>query len=462
MINLREQDLDKNQPISNTSAQINPSGSRPAAESATGAKVKPDLSRKGEITYTTTEAPPSQPLAEGRCSPLVIDGKVYVGMGEGENSDLYAFVYCLNAVTGEVIWIYCTCQYEEGVPNQPNVLPRPAIPGGTPPAPFVATDRDPIVRGCSPWSAIAYDAELDRIYVNTGNPQPENTDDYGPPALPAKGYAYSILSLEAKTGHYVSHYQINKDSSYRVSDIDIDFGAAPMIFDLNGRKAVAAGCKNGGFFVVDADTLEEICYRQLLPYYNDGSQIPTVDPHGPDDPSVPDVRLTNQQSNAHKGENFYGTYSTPAIHPNLKRLYIGVGGNNYHFIAPGIDYETTPFMRVMDFDLNDAWEMDESDPRKYIKPSPPMYTTAGEAGLSTPAVVNDVVFCSTSKVAIYAFNAADGTLLWQDQLGMHTQGFKGGYGYCLGMAATGDYVVAGGLIFGRDGGILRIYGFKDT
>lgn len=86
-----------------------------------------------------------------------------------------------------------------------------------------------------------------------------------------------------------------------------------------------------------------------------------------------------------------------------------------------------------------------------------MYATPGEAGLSSPAVVNDVVFCSTSKIALYAFDANDGTLLWSDALGEQTGGFNGGYGYCLGPAIAGDHVVVGALLMGRDGGVLRIY-----
>ena len=86
-----------------------------------------------------------------------------------------------------------------------------------------------------------------------------------------------------------------------------------------------------------------------------------------------------------------------------------------------------------------------------------MYTNGGEAALSSPAIVNDVVFCSTNNVSLYAFNTADGTPLWQDDLGMQTGGMSGGYGYCLGPAISGDYVVAGALIFGADGGVLKIY-----
>ena len=53
-------------------------------------------------------------------------------------------------------------------------------------------------------------------------------------------------------------------------------------------------------------------------------------------------------------------------------------------------------------------------------------------------------------------------LLWSDDLGMQTDGYSGGYGYCLGPAIWNNYVVAGALVFGRDGGVLRIYGLLPT
>jgi outer membrane protein assembly factor BamB len=112
--------------------------------------------------------------------------------------------------------------------------------------------------------------------------------------------------------------------------------------------------------------------------------------------------------------------------------------------------------------LADAWEMDDGDPRLYVNPRPPMYTTPCESGLSSPAIVNDVVLCSTSKVAVYAFDAYSGKLLWQDQLGEQTGGMNGGYGYCLGPAVAGDYVVAGALVFGKRGGVLRVYSLPES
>jgi outer membrane protein assembly factor BamB len=401
-----------------------------------------------------TNVSPGAPPAAGWSSPVVavdiLNGCVYVGIGEGENPGLFGFVFCLDMTTGNVIWVYCTCQFEEGVPNRPNVLPPAVVQGDLPPG-FTAGPVNPAIRGCSVWSSIAYDDRLSRLFCTTGNPSPDST-------LPSKGFSNGILALDATTGEFRGFFQALAESSYRATDVDVDFGGSPVLFTANGRRMVAAGCKNGGFFVLDAATMKLVRWRQLLPYYNDGRQIPSVDPHvGPNDTRI-DPFVPTGMSDGEDQENYSGTYSTPAIYSDLGRIYIGVGGNNYHWVQAGIDFATTPFMRVMNWEtLDDAWEMDNSDPRLYIHPQPPMYRTPGESGLSSPAVVNDLVFCSTSKIALYAFDAFSGKMLWQDQLGEQTGGTNGGYGYCLGPAISGDYVVAGALVFGKSGGVLRIY-----
>ncbi|HMG75226.1 MAG TPA: hypothetical protein VK582_17135 [Pyrinomonadaceae bacterium] len=416
-------------------------------------------------------------------SPVMsADGtKLYVACGEGENPQLYSFVFCLDPASGNVNWIYCTNLYCTGEFNQPNVLPEQAVQVLPPPAGFSIFKGEPIVMGCSVWGAIAYDKDLNRIYCSTGNQQPEPDGNWsgGPfkPELPSPGFSNGVLSLDAETGEYKAFFQVPPVSNYRDSDFDIDIGSAPVITNLGDEKVVILTCKNGGFFVLDADTLELKKWRQLLPYQNDGTWIPTVDQH-PADPNALNPQVGNDESNHTPGENFSGVFNTAALYPGSAdqpqtispRFFIGMGGPNYHNASPGIDFNSTPFMRAIDFDsakLVDAWPMDQGDPPKYLNAShvdetngifAGMYTSAGECGLSSPAVVNDVVFCSTSKVSIYAFRVSDGTLLWWDDLGMQTDGFNGGYGYCLGPAIWKNYVVAGALVFGRDGGVLRIYG----
>jgi outer membrane protein assembly factor BamB len=396
------------------------------------------------------------PKAAGWSSPLIVGNRVYVGMGEGENPALYGFVYCIDATNGRVIWMYCTCQYVEGQNNAPNQLPKEAVDPATLPAGFTLHDGDPVAKGASVWSGIAYDPDLDQLYCATGNPQPDDE-------LPTKGYTNSVLVLDGTSGAFKACIQIPASTSYRPSDIDIDIGGAPTLWTMNGRKVVGIGCKNGCFMTFDAKDFSIIATRQLLPYRNDGSQIPTVDPHGVDDPSQPNPVLTNDQSNAYQGENFHGTYSTAALCSSQQRLFIGVGGNNYHYICPGIDSDSTPFLRALNWNgLTDAWPLDDGDPKRYAAaadPKNPLYKMAGESGISVPAVVNDVVFMSTTRVALYAFNAADGSILWSDttNFGAQTGGMSGGYGYCMGPAIAGNYVVAGALVQGGNGGVLNIY-----
>jgi len=412
-------------------------------------------------------------------SPVVsADGtKLYVGCGEGENPQLYSFVFCLDTLTGNVHWIYCTNVFSNDSVNQPNVLPEQAVQTLPPPSGYTLFKGEPIVMGCSVWGAIAYDAELNRIYCPTGNQQPEPDGNWagGPfkPELPSPGFSNGLLSLDADTGEFRAFFQVPPESNYRDSDFDIDIGSAPVITMLGSQKVAILTCKNGGFFVLDAGTLKLVKWRQMLPYMNDGTWIPDVDKH-PIDSNALNPQVGNDESNNTPGENFSGAFNTAAFYPGgngiSPRFFIGLGGPNYHNASPGINYETTPFMRALDFDspqLVDAWPMDNGDPKKYLYPfhvdepngiAIGMYTSAGECGLSSPAVVNDVVFCTTSKIAIYAFDVSDGKLLWSDDLGMQTDGYNGGYGYCLGAAIWKDYVVAGALVFGRDGGVLRIYG----
>jgi outer membrane protein assembly factor BamB len=395
------------------------------------------------------------PKAAGWSSPVVDGDRVWVGMGEGENPDVYGFVYCLDAATGDVVWMFCTCQYEDGRPNRPNELPADTVKDV--PAGFTVFDGAIRVKGASIWSSIAYDPELDQLYCATGNPSPDGR-------LPTHGYTNSVVVLEASTGTFRASVQIPASSSYRPSDIDVDIGGSPTLYELNGRKVAGIGCKNGAYLTFDARTFDLIAVRQMLPLHRDGSQVATVDRHGPDDPSAPLPVISNEDSNATEGENFSGTYSTAAVCSAQGKLFIGIGGNNYHYIAPGIDSLTTPFLRALDWSsLDDAWPLDDGDPQRYAiagtQDGHPLYAMGGESGLSVPAVANDVVFMATTRVALYAFSATDGELLWADVdgFGPQTGGMSGGYGYCMGPAVAGDYVVAGALVAGQSGGVLNIY-----
>jgi outer membrane protein assembly factor BamB len=425
-------------------------------------------------------------------SPVVsADGtRLYVGCGEGENPNLFSFVFCLDTSTGNVNWIYCTNKFADNADNKPSQLPAAVLMGTVPTQYNPPIQAPPIIMGCSVWGAIAYDKDLHRIYCPTGNQAPEPNggwqwDGTGSPPpfkpeVPSAGYSNGVLSLDANTGAFKAFFQVPYDSCYRPSDVDIDLGGSPVLFTLNGQKVVGIACKNGSCFILDADTLKLVRMRQMLPYHNplpadpQAQRIDTVDAHpNPADPTI-NPHIPGALSDKIPNENFSGVFNTGALYPGSAgispRIFFSMGGPNYHSQSPGIDHNSTPFMRAIDLASNtlaDAWPLDNGDPQKYVNPmrtdpttgqTVGMYASAGESGLSSPAVANDVVFCTTSKVSIYAFDVRDGKLLWYDDIGAQTDGYNGGYGYCLGPAIWKNYVVAGALVFGRDGGVLKIYG----
>ena len=350
-------------------------------------------------------------------SPLVENGKVYVGCGEGEY-DAFGFVYCLDADTGNVIWLFCTNKLTANADNSPNVIPSSATGAAPLPAGFTQ-GPDPSVKGVSIWSSCAYSSILNRIYVGTGN---SSAGDTSP--LPDAYYGSGTLALDADTGAFQGFFQPAPSDSYQASDTDVDIPASPLLFTNNGTEVLAIGSKNGSFFLLDANTMTPIARRQLLPKDADGHLLPNVDMHMGGDT-----------------ENMYGVFGTAALHPGLGWLFVGIGG-----YGGAIDTPTTPFMYALDSKtLADAWTtaVGADGVTRYTVPSPPMYTTPQEVGLSSPAVVNDVVFVSTTKPGLYAFDAATGLCLWS----------AGGLipGYPLGPAIYGDYVVVG------SGNTLNIY-----
>jgi outer membrane protein assembly factor BamB len=348
-----------------------------------------------------------QSQATGWSSPLVVNGKVYVGFGEGERGK-YGFICCLDANTGNIVWLFCTCQFKDNQDNSQNVIPASLATGVVLPQMF-STQADPLFTGIGAWSSCAYDKTLNRIYIGTANTQ--QADEH---PLPDKKYGSGVLSLDADTGAFKGYFQPLSSDCYRPDDTDVDVAASPLLFTRGNTRILAIGIKSGAFFLLDANTMEVLSRRQLLPKNSNGGPIPTIDVHSP---------LSN--------ENDSGVFGTAAVHFGTGRIFCGLG-------ATAIDFQTTPFMRAMDWNnLNDAWTTTGNNPPKYVTPVPPMYT-AYELGLSSPAIVNDVVFFSTTKPALYAFDVHTGVCVWNaPRIG------PSGFSWALGPAIYGNYVIVG-------------------
>lgn len=363
----------------------------------------------------TQNQPVSNPVAETWSSPLVANGKVYVGSGEGE-AGAWGFVYCLDANTGKVLWLFSTNQFTNGVDNAPNVVPSSTVGGAIPPG-YVGFSvlPDPASKGSSVWSSCAFHAGLNRIFVGTGNAIPDVP-------LPDALYGSGLLALDASTGAFHGFFQPATSDCYRPNDVDADVPCPPTLFTRPAQEVVTFGSKMGAVYLIDPANLNVLARRQLLPKDGVGNPLPAVDSHvGP-------------------GENLWGVFASPAVDPVYQNVYYGLGGYG------GVDATSTPFLRICDWNtLADSWPVvvGPDTVTRYSSAAPPMYVSS-ESGLSSPAVVNDLVFVSTGNptagsTSLYAFSTSNGLLRWSAPAFVA----KTDNPYCLGPAIHGNFVVVG-------------------
>ena len=115
--------------------------------------------------------------------------------------------------------------------------------------------------GGGPWDSITFDAELNRIYLGTANASP-----YDPEARSPGGgdnlYTASIVALDADTGKYVWHYQINPRDSWDY-DCTQQMTLATLTIDGKRRQVLMQAPKNGFFYVLDRQTGKLISAEKL-------------------------------------------------------------------------------------------------------------------------------------------------------------------------------------------------------
>lgn len=106
--------------------------------------------------------------------------------------------------------------------------------------------------GGGPWDSMTYDAELNRVYVGTANAY-----DYDPEARSPGGgdnlFTASIVALDADTGKYLWHYQVNPRDSWDY-DSTQQMTLATLTIDGKPRKVLMQAPKNGFFYVIDRES----------------------------------------------------------------------------------------------------------------------------------------------------------------------------------------------------------------
>ena len=350
-------------------------------------------------------------------APRVFDGMVVVGNG-GADLGVRGFVSAWDADTGKFLWKFYL------VPGDPSKGPDGAASDSVM-AMAAKTWNGEWWKwggGGTAWDSIAYDPELQTIYVGTGNGGPD-AQLYRSPQRGDNLFLCSIVALDAKTGTYKWHYQEvpEEDWDYTCTQSIVQ---ADLVIDGKPRKVLMHAPKNGFFYVIDRTNGQFIHAKNHVPVtWTNGldpvSGRPTMNPeaHYGTDP----VLVAPGPGGGHNwfpmayspitGLAYFPQYEhwfIYALDPNFKpqpfRSNGGWGG--YAGDALKKRQELQKLVDEREKTALIAWDPVKQEIRWRV-PLP----RHGNGGVLVTA--SNLVFEGTTKQTFAAFRATDGALLWE-------------------------------------------------
>ncbi|MEN8183986.1 MAG: PQQ-binding-like beta-propeller repeat protein, partial [Myxococcota bacterium] len=131
-------------------------------------------------------------------APRVVKGRVIIGNG-GAEFGVRGYVSAYDTGSGELVWRFYTVPGDPSQPFESPALERAA-------ATWKGGEWWKVGGGGTVWDSMAYDPELDLLYVGTGNGSPWSRY-LRSPGGGDNLYLCSVLALRPDTGELVWHYQ---------------------------------------------------------------------------------------------------------------------------------------------------------------------------------------------------------------------------------------------------------------
>ncbi|WP_292684018.1 PQQ-dependent dehydrogenase, methanol/ethanol family [Novosphingobium sp.] len=186
-------------------------------------------------------------------APRVINGMVLIGNG-GAEMGVRGFLTAYDADSGKQLWRFYSVPDEPGKNTDEHLIKAESTWKG---------EWWKLGGGGTMWDAMAYDPELDLLYVGVGNGSPWN-QHFRSQGEGDNLYLSSIVALRPKTGEYVWHFQTTPGETW-------DYTATQhiMLADLTiggaKRKVLMQAPKNGFFFVLDRTDGKLISANNYVP-----------------------------------------------------------------------------------------------------------------------------------------------------------------------------------------------------
>ncbi len=209
--------------------------------------------KTGEVNWDINTIDKSKPYTITG-APRIIKGNVIIGNG-GAELGVRGYISAFDSETGKQIWRFYT------VPGNPaNGFENDTMEMA---AKTWTGEYWTAGGGGTAWDSMAYDPDLDLLYVGVGNGSPWNQSIRSPEGGDNL-FLSSIVAVRPDTGKYVWHYQTTPGETW-------DYTATQHMIlaelEIEGvqRDVIMQAPKNGFFYVLDRETGEFISATNFVP-----------------------------------------------------------------------------------------------------------------------------------------------------------------------------------------------------
>ena len=267
------------------------------------------------------------------------------------------------------------------------------------------------------WNAITYDAEQDTIFLGTGNGAPWN---HRVRSL-GKGdnlFLCSVVALDAKTGAYKWHYQINPAETWDYNAA-MDMELAELSIEGKTRKVLMTAPKNGFYYVIDR-TNGKLISAEPIAKVNWATKIDLTTGRPVE---VSQARFPNKSTFVMwPGETGAHSWQPMSYSPLSGLTYIPVNQFGTVYSDDGItqaEWERVGYGAVDPAEVGDLLVDDPLHGTSYLLAWNPVtqraawkVTTPAAFNSGTVATAGNLVFQGDVKGAFNAYAADSGKLLW--------------------------------------------------
>ena len=333
----------------------------------------------------TQQTVPTDDVANITGAPRVFNGKVLIGHGGADYGPIRGYVTTYDAETGKQSWRFY-------------IVP------GDPAKGFESKAMEMAAKtwtgewwkkggGGTVWNAMTYDPELNRVYLGTGNGQPHEWKARSPGGGDNL-FLSSIVALNADTGEYVWHYQVDPRNDWDYN-ADMDMTTATVSIDGKPRKVLMQAPKNGFLYVIDREngkllSAEKIDYATWADRIDLKTGAPVENP----DVRAGKLELVPSAVGAH-------SVQAQAFSPQTGLLYLptirtGSGTRNGEKRADLPDRDSTRLQAWDPVARKETWSV----------------KTPGTSNGGLMATAGNLVFEGMSDGTFNAFDARTGRKLW--------------------------------------------------